>query len=83
MFVRAPNARWNTADTSDPSSILSTSFSGAAKTYSRVVPVVMFMLKGILAGNTPRKAFMKEVNLDLLSNYFPAMEIIGNQWLTI
>ena len=43
-------------------SILTATFSGAAKTYSRVVPWVMYLLKGVLAGNTPRKVFMKTVS---------------------
>ncbi|KAK4689011.1 calcium permeable stress-gated cation channel, partial [Tremellales sp. Uapishka_1] len=40
--------------------ILTTAFSGAAKSYSRAVPYVMYLLRGILAGNTPRKVYQKE-----------------------
>ena len=44
--------------------ILTATFSAAAKAYSRVVPYVMFLLKGILAGNTPRKAYTKYYKMD-------------------
>lgn len=43
-------------------SILTATFTAAAKAYSRAIPFVMFLLKGILAGNTPRKAYMKHVS---------------------
>ncbi|WVF68794.1 hypothetical protein IAT40_003566 [Kwoniella sp. CBS 6097] len=44
--------------------ILTATFSGAAKNYARVVPFAMFLLKGILAGNTPRKVYMKAYKMD-------------------
>ncbi|WWD05285.1 hypothetical protein V865_003358 [Kwoniella europaea PYCC6329] len=44
--------------------ILTATFSGAAKSYSRAVPWVMYMLSGILAGNTPRKVYMKSFKMD-------------------
>ncbi|OCF37292.1 hypothetical protein I317_06862 [Kwoniella heveanensis CBS 569] len=44
--------------------ILTATFSGAAKSYARVVPFAMFLLKGILAGNTPRKVYMKAYKMD-------------------
>lgn len=40
--------------------ILAANLSGAAKTYSRVVPFVMYLLKGILGGKTPRKFYVSE-----------------------
>jgi hypothetical protein len=42
--------------------ILTVTFAGAAKSFSRVVPVVMFYLRGILGGNTPRKWFQTTVS---------------------
>ncbi|WRT68034.1 uncharacterized protein IL334_005009 [Kwoniella shivajii] len=44
--------------------ILTATFSSAAKTYSRAVPYVMYLLKGVLAGNTPRKVYMKTYKMD-------------------
>ncbi|WVR06572.1 hypothetical protein IAU60_003604 [Kwoniella sp. DSM 27419] len=44
--------------------ILTATFSGAAKAYARVVPWVMFLLRGVLAGGTPRKAYMKAYKMD-------------------
>jgi len=43
--------------------ILTKTFVGAAKSFSRVIPVVMFYLRGILGGNTPRKWYQTTVNL--------------------
>jgi hypothetical protein len=43
--------------------ILTVTFAGAAKSFSRVIPVVMFYLRGILGGNTPRKWFQTTVSL--------------------
>ena len=42
--------------------ILTKTFVGAAKSFSRVVPVVMFYLRPILGGNTPRKWFQTTVS---------------------
>lgn len=42
--------------------ILTATFTGAAKSFSRVVPVVMFYLRPILGGNTPRKWFQTTVS---------------------
>ncbi|KAL0240602.1 hypothetical protein I308_106400 [Cryptococcus tetragattii IND107] len=44
--------------------ILTATFSGAAKTYSRLVPWIMYLLRNILAGGTPRKAYMKKYKMD-------------------
>ncbi|WVQ84358.1 hypothetical protein IAT38_006510 [Cryptococcus sp. DSM 104549] len=44
--------------------ILTATFSGAAKTYARLVPFVMWQLRGFLAGNTPRKVYMKKYKMD-------------------
>ena len=52
-----------TSDYANPGSILTATLSGAAKSYSRVVPWVMFLLKGILGGNTPRKVYMSTVSI--------------------
>ena len=43
-------------------SILVATFSAAAQAYSRATPYVMWLLKGVLAGNTPRKVFVKTVS---------------------
>jgi hypothetical protein len=43
--------------------ILTATFTGAAKSFSRVIPVVMFYLRGILGGNTPRKWFQTTVSV--------------------
>ena len=42
--------------------ILTKTFTGAAMSFSRVVPVVMFYLRPILGGNTPRKWFQTTVS---------------------
>ncbi|WVO14302.1 hypothetical protein L204_101934 [Cryptococcus depauperatus] len=47
--------------------ILTATFTGAAKTYARLVPWVMWCLRGFLAGNTPRKVFVKKYAMDSLS----------------
>ncbi|ODN74029.1 hypothetical protein L202_07505 [Cryptococcus amylolentus CBS 6039] len=47
--------------------ILTATFTGAAKTYARVVPVIMYALRGILAGNTPRKVYAKKFKMDSLA----------------
>nr|XP_019045367.1 hypothetical protein I302_05756 [Kwoniella bestiolae CBS 10118]OCF24297.1 hypothetical protein I302_05756 [Kwoniella bestiolae CBS 10118] len=47
--------------------ILTATFSGAAKSYSRAVPWVMYLLSGVLAGNTPRKVYMKAFKMDSLT----------------
>ncbi|KAK8858828.1 hypothetical protein IAR55_003058 [Kwoniella newhampshirensis] len=44
--------------------ILTTTLSGSAKAYARVVPWVMFMLRGVLGGNTPRKFYMSKYKMD-------------------
>ncbi|ORX37159.1 hypothetical protein BD324DRAFT_579500 [Kockovaella imperatae] len=44
--------------------ILTATFTTAAKAYSRAIPYVMFLLKGILAGNTPRKVYIKQHKMD-------------------
>ncbi|KIR27474.1 hypothetical protein I307_05535 [Cryptococcus deuterogattii 99/473] len=44
--------------------ILTATFSGAAQTYSRLVPWIMYLLRNILAGGTPRKAYMKKYKMD-------------------
>ncbi|WWD18719.1 hypothetical protein CI109_103173 [Kwoniella shandongensis] len=44
--------------------ILTATLSGAAKNYARIVPWVMYMLRGILGGNTPRKFYMKKFKMD-------------------
>jgi len=44
--------------------ILTVTFATAAKGYSRAIPFIMFLLKGILGGNTPRKAFLKSYKMD-------------------
>jgi hypothetical protein len=46
-----------------PRSIITATFSSAAQAYSRVVPVAMFFLKGILGGNTPRKVYNSEFKM--------------------
>ena len=40
--------------------ILATTFSSAAQAYSRAVPTVMYALRGILGGKTPRKYYLGE-----------------------
>lgn len=40
--------------------ILASNLSGAAKTYSRAVPFVMYLLRPILGGKTPRKFWISE-----------------------
>lgn len=44
--------------------ILVSTFTAAAKAYSRAIPTAMFALSHILAGNTPRKVFMKKYKMD-------------------
>ncbi|KIR96993.1 hypothetical protein L804_05651 [Cryptococcus deuterogattii 2001/935-1] len=44
--------------------ILTATFSGAAQTYSRLVPWIMYLLRNILAGGTPQKAYMKKYKMD-------------------
>ncbi|WWC62853.1 uncharacterized protein I303_105451 [Kwoniella dejecticola CBS 10117] len=44
--------------------ILTATFSSAAKSYSRAVAWVMFLLSGVLAGNTPRKVYLKKFKMD-------------------
>ncbi|WWC88432.1 uncharacterized protein L201_003343 [Kwoniella dendrophila CBS 6074] len=44
--------------------VLTTTFSAAAKQYSRAVPSVMYLLRDILAGNTPRKVYLKKLKMD-------------------
>ncbi|BEJ14084.1 hypothetical protein CspHIS471_0312580 [Cutaneotrichosporon sp. HIS471] len=44
--------------------ILTATWSAAAKTLARIVPWVMWQLRGILAGGTPRKAFAQKYNMD-------------------
>lgn len=40
--------------------ILASNLSGAAKIYSRIVPVVLYLLRSVLAGKTPRKYYASE-----------------------
>ncbi|KAL7420554.1 phosphate metabolism protein 7 [Cryptotrichosporon argae] len=39
--------------------VLTATWASAAKAFARLIPTVMWMLRGILAGGTPRKAFAK------------------------
>ncbi|KAJ9112858.1 hypothetical protein QFC19_000413 [Naganishia cerealis] len=43
--------------------IVTATFSSAAQAYSRVVPVAMFYLHGILGGKTPRKIYLSEFKM--------------------
>lgn len=43
-----------------PNRLLTKNLAGAGKTYSRVVAVVMHLLKPILGGKTPRKFWLTE-----------------------
>ncbi|KAJ9113068.1 hypothetical protein QFC22_006164 [Naganishia vaughanmartiniae] len=43
--------------------IVTATFSSAAMAYSRIVPVAMFFLKGILGGKTPRKIYVAEYKM--------------------
>ncbi|ORY30595.1 hypothetical protein BCR39DRAFT_529076 [Naematelia encephala] len=58
--------------------ILTATLSGAAKSYSRLMPFVMYLLKGILGGNTPRKNFLKTFKMDQFgwSTVFPPICLI-------
>ncbi|AAW47229.1 conserved hypothetical protein [Cryptococcus deneoformans JEC21] len=44
--------------------ILTATLSGAAKTYARLVPWIMYLLRDILAGGTPRKVYLKKYKMD-------------------
>lgn len=44
--------------------ILTATWAAAAKTLARIVPFVMWQLRGILAGGTPRKAFAQKFKMD-------------------
>jgi len=44
--------------------ILVSTFTAAAKAYSRAIPTALWALRFILAGNTPRKTFLKKYSMD-------------------
>lgn len=55
--------------------ILTATFAGAAKSYSQAVPFIMYNLRGILGGNTPRKWYMSQVSVTRISG---AQDDAGN-----
>lgn len=44
--------------------ILTATWASAAKTLARLVPYIMWLLRGFLAGSTPRKAFTQKYKMD-------------------
>lgn len=44
--------------------VLTANWAGAAKSFARIMPFIMYQLRGILAGGTPRKAFQQKYKLD-------------------
>lgn len=46
--------------------VLTANWAAAAKSFARIVPTIMWQLRGILAGGTPRKAFEQKYKLESL-----------------